>query len=83
MDFSVDDKGNEALFYEQFEYGTWAQGACLDREASPDANDLAWDNWSGGKLEKWAIENGYGNETSEAKRQDFPGGNNFIRRRIR
>lgn len=74
MNFSVDDKGNEALFYEQFNDGTWAQGALLDREAGPDANDLAWDNWSGEALEKWAIENGYKDAIAQAKRRDFPGG---------
>lgn len=68
MNFSVDDKGNEANFFEKLEDGTWEKGARLDREAGNNANELAWDNWSGEELEKWAKNNGYENEISEAKK---------------
>ena len=64
--FSVDDKGNEAIFYEKMEDGTWEKGARLDREAGKNANILAWENWSGKELECWAKENGYFDEILEA-----------------
>ena len=67
MKFSVDDKGNEVYFYEKLIDGTYERGARLDREAGDDANELAWDNWSGEELEKWAVKNGYEDEISKAK----------------
>ena len=71
MNYTINDKGNEVLFYEKFGNGTWTEGACLDREAGPEANELSWDNLSGEKLEKWAIENGYKDEISKAKHNDL------------
>jgi len=68
MKFSVDDKGNEAIFYEKMKDGTWEKGACLDREAGPNADEYTWDNWSGEELEKWAKENGYKDEFLKAKK---------------
>lgn len=62
MYFSVDDKGNEAIFYKKADDGSFEKCARLDREAGEDANELFWDNWSGEELEKWAFENGYSDE---------------------
>jgi len=66
--FDADDRGNVVDFYEKFDDGTWEKGARLDREAGVDANELAWDNWSGKKIEKWAKENGYKHEIIRAKK---------------
>jgi hypothetical protein len=66
--FCVDDRGNVANFFEEYEDGTWGKGACLDREAGDNANELAWDNWSGEELERWAKANGYKDEILEARK---------------
>ena len=66
-EFFVDDRGNEANFFEIHTDQTRAFVARLDREAGKDANDLAWDNLAGFSLERWANEEGYGDEIAEAK----------------
>ena len=40
MYFSVDDKGNEAIFYKKADDGSFEKCARLDREAGEDANEL-------------------------------------------
>lgn len=64
-DFSVDDRGNVVDFYEKMDDGTWESAARLDREVGVNANELAWENWSGERLVKWAEENGYKDEILE------------------
>ena len=64
--FSVDDKGNEAIFYEKMSDGTIEPQARLYREAGTDANELTFENWAGEKLKQWANENGYESEILEA-----------------
>jgi len=59
--YQVDDRGNIAQFYE-VESGDII--ATLDREAGPNANDLAWDG--GDEVTKWAKANGYDEEIEEA-----------------
>lgn len=65
--YSVDDRGNVVDFYEMMPDGSIEPVARLDREAGEKANELAWDNWSGGEqLEAWAKENGYRDQIEEA-----------------
>ena len=66
MDFSVDDRGNEANFYEKLDDGTWEKGARLDREAGSNADEYIWDNWSGEAMQEWAEKNGYKDEILQA-----------------
>ncbi len=66
-EYSVDDKGNEANFFEKQPNGTWEKAAILDREAGEDANETEWRNWGGSDLEAWAIENGYSADIRDAE----------------
>ncbi len=66
-EYSVDDKGNEANFFEKQPNGTWEKAAILDREAGEDANETEWRNWGGSDLEAWANENGYSADIRDAE----------------
>lgn len=66
-EYSVDDKGNEAIFYEREPGFDWERAAVLDMEAGPEANEPAWHNFSGAEVEMWARDNGYNEDITEAK----------------
>lgn len=61
--FSVDDKGNEAIFYDS----DGDMVALLNREAGPSpCNQYAWECYSP-DCEEWAMRNGYDAEIMLAK----------------
>ena len=67
MKFSVDDRGNEAIFYKHFDDGSWERVAVLNRESGPPpCNQCAW-QCDSSECEKWAMQYGYACEIMLAK----------------
>lgn len=59
-EYTVDDRGNDAYFYEKSETGDWTPVARLDREAGPPGGIDSVFTWDGGpEVTEWAVENGY------------------------
>lgn len=65
-EYTIDDRGNVAQFYEL------ASGdivATLDREAGPQGSVDSVTTWDGDKnVTKWAVDNGYAEEIKNAKK---------------
>ena len=65
-EFSIDDRGNVAIFYEK-DGSEWYKCATLNREAGPQNDVDSVTTWNGDdEVTEFAVKEGYGDEIEEA-----------------